>query len=94
MLLKLRIVFVVQRIIAAGFEFPREKPLIPSMRSFDKFERCFAWHLVHGHPNRAHVLAVYGVIRLIMMPRCWNFGRGLLNENVLMVKHAATAQNN
>ena len=76
-------------VVLRGLKFSWNEPFVPSVWPLDKFQCCLLWHRVYGHPNWADVLAVNRIIGLIVMPRRWNFGRWLLYQHMLMVKHTA-----
>ena len=78
-----------KRVVLRGLKFSWHEPFVPSVWPLDKFQCCLLWHRVYGHPNWADVLAVNRIIGLIVMPRRWNFGRWLLYQHMLMVKHTA-----
>ena len=76
-------------VVLRSLKFSWNEPFVPSVWPLDKFQCCPLWHRVYGHPNWADVLAVNRIIGLIVMPRRWNFGRWLLYQHMLMVKHTA-----
>ena len=75
-------------VIFASLELPGEKPFVPPMRSFNKFQRWFQRHGVNRHPNWADVFPIDWVISLIMMPRGRNSCWWLFYKNMLVIKNA------
>ena len=80
-------------IVFWSLELPWEKPLIPFVRSLNKFQSCFLRNWINWHPNRANIFTIYWIVSLIMMPWCWNFSRWLFNQDMLMIKHTTKLYN-